>query len=79
MCFTLFDNYHIINVGLGDIIEVVNHMQSRHDQYSQISYQNFLVAQNFIKKGSRNINVFIYIFTLESYHDFEVNLLVLRQ
>ena len=58
MCVTLIDTYHIINVGLGDIIRVVNYMQSRHDQYSQISYQNFLVAKNFIKKDLE-INVYI--------------------
>ena len=37
------------------------YMYIRHDQYLQMVYQKFLVAQNGIKKGSRNTYIFFYL------------------
>jgi hypothetical protein len=48
-------------------------MYSRHDQFLPLKknpYPKFLLAQNCIKKGLRNI---YFLVSQESYHDFEVN------
>ena len=47
----------------------------RHSQYCQIAYQKFLIAKICIKKYPEK---YIFFFTKVSYHDIEVNFLVLR-
>ena len=49
-------------------------MYIRQGQYWQIAYQKFLVARNSIKK---DLQIYIFFGTWESFRDFQVNFLVL--